>query len=62
MVKRDHSLLAHAVDQILNRIRLLALEMCPSDRQKLEAVVARAFQDLSQISALEAKTLNRDVH
>jgi hypothetical protein len=51
----DSPLLAHAVDAILNRIRLLAREMCPADRQKLEGVIERAFADLSQIAAVETK-------
>jgi hypothetical protein len=41
---REPQLLAHAVDQILHRIRLLAREMCPEDRAKLEIVLRGRFR------------------
>ena len=64
MQKHHHDLplLTHAVDQILNRIRLLAREMCPEDRERLEAVVERAFRDLSEIAAVETKSVDQEVH
>jgi len=62
MRKEESQLLAHAVDSILNRIRLLAREMCPADREKLEGVVARAFQDLSEIVSVERKRREQSIH
>jgi hypothetical protein len=55
MPQQPNPLLPHAVDMILNRIRVLAREMCPADRKKLEQVVDKAFADLSQIAAAESK-------
>src|SRR5688500_6690438 len=59
---QDAALLAHAVDMILNRIRLLAREMCPADRQKLEEVIDRAFADLSQVAAVESRVESDELH
>jgi hypothetical protein len=58
----DSRLLVHAVDAILNRIRVLAREMCPADCQKLEDVIDRAFADLSQIAAVGAKDKRDGIH
>ena len=58
----DHRLLPHAVDAILNRIRLLAREMCPEDRRRLEEVIDQAFADLSQIAAVEQRRTREGLH
>jgi hypothetical protein len=49
------------MDMILNRIRLLAREMCPDDRKRLEEVIDKAFADLSQIAAVEQKRTREDL-
>lgn len=56
------ALLAHAVDALLNRIRVPAREMCPADRQKLEEVIAKAFEDLSQIAAVKSQSERDEPH
>jgi hypothetical protein len=54
-------LLMNAMDSTLNRLRVLAREMCPQDAAKLEAIESKAFNNLSEIAAALSERPHRNV-